>query len=491
MNRRTLLRGTGCASLLGLAGHAIPSVRAATPRILTIDNRNIEVNGKSARVYGLVGPDGRPGLTFNAGDNFDVMLDNRLAEETMIHWHGLTPPNQFDGVPDMPMPLLKPGEQRSYSFPVGPGGTHWMHAHTLQEQALLAAPLIVRRPAEQSADEQEVVVLLHDFSFTPAAELLAKLKSGSSGHGGMMMQGMNHGSMMQGSGGMSGMMMSGGNGMMMQGGGMAGMMGGMDLNDIAYDAFLANDRTLDDPEVVTVEKGGKVRLRAINGATSTGFTIDLGSLAGELVAVDGQPIVPVAGQRFPLSMGQRADFRLAVPKDGGAFPVLALREGAPERTGIILATTGAAVSKVATSGEAAGPVLTLDLENQLQAAEPLAERKPDRSFMVHLFGNMADYSWGIAGEPIKVRKGERVEIEMMNMSMMAHPMHLHGHHFQVTGIGGMPFTGAVRDTVLVPPMQTVRFAFDANNPAEAWAFHCHHLYHMASGMMSAVSYEPV
>ena len=111
--------------------------------------------------------------------------------------------------------------------------------------------------------------------------------------------------------------------------------------------------------------------------------------------------------------------------------------------------------------------------------------------MVHLFGNMADYSWGIAGDPIKVRKGDRVEIEMMNMSMMAHPMHLHGHHFQVTGIGGMPFNGAVRDTVLVPPMQTVRFAFDANNPAEAWAFHCHHLYHMASGMMSSFAYEDV
>ena len=56
-----------------------------------------------------------------------------------------------------------------------------MHAHTLQEQALLAAPLIVRRAEEQSADEQEVVVLLHDFSFTPAAELLAKLKGGSAG----------------------------------------------------------------------------------------------------------------------------------------------------------------------------------------------------------------------------------------------------------------------------------------------------------------------
>jgi FtsP/CotA-like multicopper oxidase with cupredoxin domain len=317
--------------------------------------------------------------------------------------------------------------------------------------------------------------------------LLAKLKGGSSAHGGMQMEGMNHGSMMSGGSGMMQGMNHGS--MMQQGGGMAGMMGGMDLNDIAYDAYLANDRTLDDPEAVPVEKGGRVRLRIINGATSTGFTIDLGALSGELVAVDGQPVRPLAGSRFPLSMGQRADIRLSLPKEGGSFPILALREGSFERTGILLVTAGAAVSKIPAMAKAAGPVLSLDLEAQLQAMNPLAARTPERSFMVHLFGNMADYSWGIAGDPIRVRKGERVEVEMMNMSMMAHPMHLHGHHFQVTAIGGRPVNGAVRDTVLVPPMQTVRFAFDANNPAKEWAFHCHHLYHMASGMMTTVGYE--
>ena len=193
------------------------------------------------------------------------------------------------------MPLLKAGEQRSYRFPVGPGGTHWMHAHTLQEQALLAAPLIVRRPAEQSADEQEIVVLLHDFSFTPAAELLAKLKSGSASHGGMMMQDMDHGAMMQGNGGMNGMRMSGGN----MGGNMGGkMMGGMDLNDIAYDAFLANDRTLDDPEVVKVEKGGRIRLRIINGATSTGFTIADPNDAGMLDVVGFDGATPALMAKF-------------------------------------------------------------------------------------------------------------------------------------------------------------------------------------------------
>lgn len=136
-------------------------------------------------------------------------------------------------------------------------------------------------------------------------------------------------------------------------------------------------------------------------------------------------------------------------------------------------------------------MLTLDLEVQIQVATPLGHRAPDRCFMAHLFGNMADYSWGIAGNPVIVREGERIEIEIMNMSMMSHPMHLHGHHFQVTGIGAKPINGAVRDTVLMLPMQTVRIAFDANNPAKQRAFHCHHLYHMASGMMSTFEYDGV
>lgn len=470
MNRRTLLSGAACATTLSFAGLSSRFALAGGATSLSVDNRTIEVNGKAAKVYGLVGPGGQSGLSFNAGDTFDVLLHNRLAEETMIHWHGLTPPNKFDGVPNMPMPLLKAGEQRSYSFPVGSGGTNWMHAHTLQEQALLAAPLIVRTAEDRVADEQEVVILLHDFSFKPATEILADLKKGSGGQ-------MSHGNMDMTGTDTSGMDMSGMN------------MGGMDLNDIAYDAYLANDRTLDDPEIIKAENSGRIRLRIINGATATGFTIDTGELDASLIAVDGQPIVPVTGRRFPLAMGQRADLRIQLPKAGGVFPILALREGAPERTGIIVVTPGASVERIAPVGTVAGPVLDLMLEQQLTAVSPLSVRPADRKFMAHLSGNMVDYTWAIGGEPIKVREGERIEISMMNMSMMSHPMHLHGHHFQITAIDGKPFAGAVRDTVLVPSMRTVTFAFDANNPGAEWAFHCHQLYHMASGMMTTVSYE--
>jgi FtsP/CotA-like multicopper oxidase with cupredoxin domain len=266
----------------------------------------------------------------------------------------------------------------------------------------------------------------------------------------------------------------------------------MDVNDIEYDAYLANDRTLDDPEVVRVDKGGRVRLRIINGATATGFTIDTGRVEARLVAVDGQPVVPILGHLFPVTMGQRIDLVLEIPKDAQGVPILALRENAPERTGIFLATTDARVGKLATAGERKGPVLDLALERQLRATRPLSARAADRTITTELQGNMEGYTWSQSGfeAPVRVRRGERVSIVMRNTSMMTHPMHLHGHRFQVLGVDGVQVAGAIRDTVLVPPGSSVMIGFEADN-AGTFAFHCHHLYHMAAGMMGFITYDGV
>jgi len=86
-----------------------------------------------------------------------------------------------------------------------------------------------------------------------------------------------------------------------------------------------------------------------------------------------------------------------------------------------------------------------------------------------------------------VRLGERIAVMLHNMTSMSHPMHLHGHHFQVIAINGETIAGALRDTVLVPPKAAVTIAFDADNPGN-WAFHCHHLYHMNAGMMGSIAY---
>jgi FtsP/CotA-like multicopper oxidase with cupredoxin domain len=274
--------------------------------------------------------------------------------------------------------------------------------------------------------------------------------------------------------------------------GMAGM--AMDLNDIDFDAYLANDRTLADPEVVRVAPGGRLLLRIINGAGATVFWIDTGRLRGALVAVDGEAIQSAAAGRVGLAMGQRADIVVEIPREGGAFPILALREGERERTGIVLATAGATISRIAPLSERPAEAFGASQEMRLQAARQPARRRPDVARRVTLDGTMSPYEWSIDGrpwgrhQPIPVRSGQRVELVMENRSMMAHPMHLHGHTFQVVQVGDHRFPGAVRDTVHVPPMTRIGIAFDAGEAAR-WMFHCHHMPHLATGMMTELAVE--
>jgi FtsP/CotA-like multicopper oxidase with cupredoxin domain len=269
----------------------------------------------------------------------------------------------------------------------------------------------------------------------------------------------------------------------------------MDLNDIDYDAFLCNDRTFADPEVIRTEPKGRVRLRLINAASATQFWIDLGSLIGTVIAADGFPVRPVRGSRFPLAMAQRLDVLIDLP-GSGAYPIFAQVEGKRARTGIVLAAPGAPVSGLAPEAEENAPPVDLSLEHRLEAVTPLAPRAPDVTHRVILAGAMAPYGWSLNGEywpnvtPLMIATGQRVAIEMLNHTMMAHPMHLHGHAFQVMTLNGAPLAGAVRDSVLVPPMGSVTIAFDADNPGR-WVFHCHNLYHMMTGMMTEVRYPGI
>jgi FtsP/CotA-like multicopper oxidase with cupredoxin domain len=217
-------------------------------------------------------------------------------------------------------------------------------------------------------------------------------------------------------------------------------------------------------------------------------------LTGQVVAVDGHPVRPAAGQSFPMAMAQRLDILLDLP-DEGAFPILACLEGSPQRTGIVLATANAPVARLAEQGQAAPPV-DISLEARLSAVAPLSPRSADLTQTITLAGSMEPYAWSMNGAywphvaPLMLTKGQRVEIELVNHSTMAHPIHLHGHVFQVIELNGRRIQGAMRDTVLVPAMGRVRIAFDAINPGR-WAFHCHNLYHMATGMMMEFRYRGI
>jgi FtsP/CotA-like multicopper oxidase with cupredoxin domain len=273
-SRRCFFWSTGAftaTALLDIKSHAdaFPTTKLqAIPQTL-------EINGKAATVMGVQQSNGTQGLVANVNQPFRVLLENKLSVPTAIHWHGLHPPNHEDGVPGVTQPVIRPDSSVLYDFPLKPAGTHWMHSHQgLQEAFLLSAPLIVHDPSDRARDEQEIVVFLGDFSFTPPKEIYAKLRTSKK----TPMPGMR--------GKAAGTTKMG--------------MGKPDANDWNYDAYLANDRTLNDPAVVPVEKGGRVRLRMINGSSGTNFFINLGALDGELIATDGMAVHPVRGRHFPL-----------------------------------------------------------------------------------------------------------------------------------------------------------------------------------------------
>jgi FtsP/CotA-like multicopper oxidase with cupredoxin domain len=487
--RRDVLLSTLAAAALrpGLAFAAEPA--ATAPTILRIVNRTIEVNGRPASVYGIFQPDGTAGITTRVGERFRVRVENHIAKPSLIHWHGLAPPWRQDGVPGVSGPPIPAGESADYDFPLGYGGTFWMHSHQgLQEQRLLDAPLIIRDQRDIPG-RQEIVLRLNDFSFTPPEEIFANLKKG----GGMV------GMAMGGAAGMAGgKAMAASMKMTAPAAGQAGMGGGLsgapDLNDVTYDAFLANDRSLDDPEIVSVDPGSEVLLRVINASAMSSFHFDLGRLQGSLIAVDGSFVEPIAGRRFPIAVAQRLDIVLSIPRGPAAYPLLATVEGERNRTGIVLAAGKPPIARIGPQAATPSPPLTMALETRLRAATPLPPRQPDRIHNIDLTGEMSKYIWSINGvvwnpevPPLPVAKGERVALVMTNSTGMPHPMHLHGHRFQVVAVGGLSFPGAVRDTVRVPPATRVVVVFDADNPG-TWAFHCHMLYHMEAGMFTTLRY---
>jgi FtsP/CotA-like multicopper oxidase with cupredoxin domain len=474
-SRRQFLR-TSAGALVGgvvlgnrsFAASGLQQMEAAASKATVIRavKRTLDINGRAAPALGLLQPNGTQGISRVVNELFNLRLDNELDVPTGIHWHGLHPPNNEDGVPGVTQPLIRASAADFYDFPIQPSGTHWMHSHLgLQEAQLLAAPLIVHDPADRARDEQEIVIMLSDYSFTPPGEIFAALCQGEPKPAGGSMK-----------------------------------MSKPDANDVNYDAYLANDRTLRDPEVVKVEKGGRVRLRIINAGSGTNFFIDLGSLTGELIATDGMSTRPVQRRHFPLAVAQRIDVILHIPKEGGAFPILALRELATEQTGIILATSGASIPKLPENGSSQTALLNLDLERELTAAHPLTPRPADVTSILNLQGNMRTYEWPInnvvfdINDPgkekaqVHVKYGQRAAIKFVNQTPMAHPMHLHGHVFEVVAINDQRFAGALRDTILVPGKTSVTIEFDANNPG-LWYVHCHILWHLAAGMAALVQYD--
>lgn len=457
------------------AGRTVPVALRARPDRIDLGGVVVDTWAYDGRVPG-------PEIRVRRGDVLSVDLANELPEESTVHWHGIALRNDMDGVPGLTQPAVRAGDTFRYEFTVPDAGTHWFHPHVgMQFDRGLYAPLIVEDPDDGRDYDLEAVLVLDDWldgvAGTPDQQLETLRRDGMPGMGmGMGMGGMDHGPM--GGTGMGGMGMPTDPAEPL----------GPDTGDVTYPHYLINGRTALDPVTVAGRPGQRIRLRIVNAAADTAFRVAVGGHGMTVTHGDGYPVEPIEARSVLVGMGERFDVTVAL--GDGVFPVVASAEGKEGQALALLRTGG---------GMAPGPdVRPAELEGapvtgaQLRAPADvrLATRKPDRSHDLVLGMEMSGYTWTINGEtyadhtPLEISEGERVRLRFVNRTMMFHPMHVHGHTYQVVDGSG---AGARKDTSLVLPGQTVEVDLDANNPGQ-WMVHCHNLYHGEAGMMTVLSY---
>ncbi|WP_413248940.1 multicopper oxidase family protein [Sinomonas flava] len=448
------------------SGRAVAARLDPAPLTATLDGKPVQTWGYNGAVHG-------PLLRGSVGDRLEVALANGLPEPTVVHWHGLALANDQDGVEMLTQKGIAAGGSFGYGFRLAHSGTYWYHSHMeLQRERGLYGPLIVDDPSEAKDWDHEWVILLDDWMDGVTGTPEDVLDELSQGMGGMM-------------GGRPG---GQGGGRYMGMGAVSDYLGG-DAGDVRYPLHLFNGRTPSDPDTLRAKAGDRVRLRIINAAGDTAYRVGALGVKLTVTHTDGYPVERTEADAVVLGMGERIDALLTVPE--GWTPLMARPEG---KTGLALGRISTGTGKEPVPAALPSRLTGTVVDGGQLAAAPgvrLAQRAADRTHTVRLTGSMMAYDWGLNGRrfdmdnpydgALDVRQGERVRIDFVNESMMWHPMHVHGHTFQVGD------AGARKDTVIVRPGQTVSVLFDADNPGQ-WLYHCHNAYHAARGMMGVLSY---
>lgn len=437
----------------------------------------VTVGGRQVATWAFNGQVPGPQIQATAGDTIRAEVTNNLPQPLTVHWHGIAIRNDMDGVPHQTQEPIPTGGTFTYEFTAAHEGSYFYHSHVgvQMDRGLYGALIVAPREPDTTGD---VVMLLDDWTDGVGQspdELLSQLQP-STGSG--QMGGMNHGT----------------------GSGMAAMDGmnhgatdpanplGNDTVDIEYPMYLINGKDSGDPSVVDVEPGESVRVRLINAAASTPFRVASGGGPMTVIATDGYAVVPVFADSLVVGMGERYDVLVTAPETG-TLPVVAQVEGKSAQVMSVLRVGGASLPKAPPSVAGLGKTPLSLPQLRVTEAGDLKSRPADVDYTVTLNGGMMGSDWSldvsaIDGVTIPIRQGQRVRLTFTNNTMMWHPMHLHGHTYQVITASG---DGPRKDTVAVAPMSKVTVEFDADNPGQ-WMLHCHNIYHAEVGMMTTLSY---
>ncbi|UAL11642.1 copper resistance system multicopper oxidase [Caulobacter segnis] len=512
---------------------------------LTVGHQMATIDGRSGHAVTVNGSLPGPLIRLKEGQNVRIAVTNALADEdTSIHWHGLLVPFQMDGVPGVAFPGIKPGETFTYDFPVRQAGTYWWHSHSgLQEQVGLYAPMIIDPAGEDPIGyDREHVVVLSDWSFLHPHALFRKLKV-NPGHFNMQKQtfagllagqdqslkdrvawgkmrmdptdiadvtGSVYTYLVNGHGpgdNWTGLFASGER-VRLRFINAAAMtifnvrIPGLSLEVVAVDGQPVSPVSVDEFQMAPAETFDViVRPTEDQAFTLVAEASDRSGLArGTLAPRLGMsaPIPPV--RKRPLATMK--DMGMGNMHGGMDMPGMDMSMRSQSNAPDVPLTPGVQTIAPMPMDRMAEPPQGLeDVGHKVLTYAQLAnlhestdKRPPGRTIEIHLTGNMERFMWAFDGEafgpikkPIAFRRDERVRVVLINDTMMAHPIHLHGHFFElVNGQERQP----LKHTVNVAPGGKVAFDLTASEPGD-WAFHCHLLLHMHAGMFNVVTVRPL
>lgn len=294
------------ATLLGCLTLFVPvtMLSAATVEYdLAISRQEVNFTGQPVRAMTLNGQLPGPTLRFTEGDRAVIRVHNQMDVETSIHWHGILLPNNMDGVPFVTFPPIAPGQTFTYQFDLRQSGTYWYHSHTmLQEQIGLYGALVIAPKDKVAYDRlRDQVVVLSDWTDDDADSVLHTLKRGSEWY-----------SLRKGSG------------QSVLGAARLGMLGAyfsrelqrmppMDISDVYYDRFLLNGA---EQQFITAQPGEKIRLRIIDGSSTTFFYLQFAGGPLQVIAADGIPVQPFDERRLLIGVAETYDVIITMPADG-------------------------------------------------------------------------------------------------------------------------------------------------------------------------------
>ena len=544
---------------------------------LHIGSGRFATGGRSGQAVAVNGSIPGPLIRLKEGQQTILNVHNMLDEDSSIHWHGLLLPFQFDGVPGISFPGIKPGDH--FQVPLTPrqSGTYWWHSHSgLQEQMGHYGPIIIESAGPDPVQyDREHVILLSEFTPMHPHSIMKKLKAGEGYFSEQKTSATDDYGMSGAEKRMWGRM----------------RMMPTDIADVSAPTYtyMINGHGPDDGLELPFRPGERIRLRIINGSAMTFFNIRLPGLPMTVVQADGQNVQPVEVDELQIGVAETYDV-IVTPRQDGAF---ALAAEAMDRSGMAQASLTSRPGHKATfpalrdppllsmtdmghggmdhggmdhggmdAGEMdhakidhgnmdhsqmghsmgsdsamadhdmggmnmrdtsllppnvkVGPGIDmvamqpqdrtgypgLGLDNvphrvlnyrMLKSLEmDHSKREPERQMELHLTGNMERYMWSFDGRkysavgdaPIRFGYDERVRVKLVNDTMMAHPIHLHGMFFEI--VNGQGHYQPKKHTVIVQPGSSATFDVTSDEPGD-WAFHCHLLYHMHAGMMQTVS----